>query len=72
MIHKLKYNLLLSTLTSIYYALFHSIISVASYGIVALGGTYGNRIKPIVSTQNKLIKTLNSKCDDKIMKITDF
>ena len=66
--YKLKQNLLPSTLTSIYYALFHNI---AIFGIVAWGGTYGNHIKPIVSLQNKLIKILNTNCDNEIMKITE-
>ena len=49
--NKLKYQLLPSKLTSIYYALFQS---VANYGIVAWGGTYKKYLKPINNLLTRL------------------
>ena len=66
--NKLKYQLLPTTLVSIYYALFNSI---ASYGIVAWGGTYKKYIKPINSIQKRLSKIIDKSTDKKLLNIKE-
>lgn len=54
--YKLSKFMLTETLRSLYYALFHSIIS---YGIVAWGGAYSNNLNLLQRLQNRILKIVN-------------
>ena len=67
-LHKLKHQLLPTTLVSIYYALFQSI---ANYGLVAWGGAYKKYLNPIFNLQKRLTKIIHNKCEKKILNIKE-
>lgn len=56
--YKLKTILKTSQLLTIYYALFWS---VATYGIIAWGGTYVKSINPLMCIQKKILKSIFNK-----------
>ena len=64
--YKLKNILSSEQLKCIYYALFNSL---ATYGIIAWGGTYCNHIRKLVNLQNNITKIIFNSENDKVLSI---